>query len=157
MNDDVYAGLDPELRAFARADVKADSTSTGAATESPSPVSMQDAPLIAAAQSPEPELKDELEEMILKTKSRKAQVNAGALFNCALAEFELNQCFLTGSWWDKSQLCEVQKGAFWGCLEGNKKALNILGYGEASNSKAQNQALLEKADELVCGFISTIS
>lgn len=140
-SSDVYSDLDvdPELKAFARESNTIKSTST-----------KSQAPVLGDPKSKkEPELKDELSELVHNVKSRKSQVNAAAVFNCALAEYEVNQCFTTGSWWDKSKLCDVQKAAFWKCLEGNKKALYILGYGEAGNTPAQNEKLLETADDLV--------
>ncbi|CCG82801.1 Putative uncharacterized protein [Taphrina deformans PYCC 5710] len=139
---DVYADLDPELQAFARASTK---------EQADVPVqsgSDRQVPLNSASSTDEQSLGEELSRVISSSKSRKAQINAGAMFNCAIAEYELNECFTSGSWWDKSKLCEPQKNAFWDCLESNKKALKILGYAETGNTDAQNVKILEVADDL---------
>lgn len=144
--NDVYADLDPELKAFAKE----------RAGSSDIPIAHDD-PLSSAAlpqaqfrkENKEPDLSEELQNVINDTKTRKAQINNGAMFNCAEAQYELKRCFSDGSWWDKSKLCELQKGIFWDCLEANRKALTILGYGESGNSKEYDQQLLETADDLV--------
>lgn len=140
---DVYSDLDVDanVKAFARGD-----------GEAPSPPQQVPKDLSAVAPptvSEESNFRDEMDGIVKQVKTRKQKVNAGAMFNCALAEFELSQCFTNGSWWDKSKLCESQKSAFWSCLEGNKKALNILGYEEAGNTEEQNEKLLSMADDLV--------
>lgn len=133
---DVYANLDPKLQAFARKELDTpDTVKTDTASE----------PQYSSGN---------VDTARLNMKSRKSFINAGARFNCAIAEAELNECFTNGSWWDKAKLCELQKSTFWDCLEGNKKVLADIGYGEASNTEAENQTLLGRADDIV--FSSTL-
>lgn len=141
---DVYADLDPELKAFARD--RAAPSDVPITHESPASTASVSQPGTVAK---EPELSDELQTAINHTKTRKAQINSGAMFNCAEAQYELKRCFTEGSWWDKSKLCEMQKGIFWDCLEANRKALTVLGYGEFGNTQEYDQQLLETADDLV--------
>lgn len=140
---DIYADLDPELRAFAKSQSTNDREIP---RQDQSESSGLDDARSSSSEIPYPEQVDQAR---LLSKSRKTVVNAAAMFNCAIAEHELSQCFTTGSWWDKAKLCETQKAAFWDCLEGNKKALTILGYGESTNSDALNETLRDKADDLV--------
>lgn len=146
---DVYADLSPELQAFVSGSTENSPRSSETIDNSRTKILEQ-----RNALAPQPELKDSLSDAVAQGKTRKSQINAGAMFNCALAEYELNECFNTGSWWDKSKLCEMQKGAFWKCLESNRKALTVLGYGEPGNSAAQNEILLGAADDLVGKSIS---
>ena len=128
--DDFYAGIRPDLREFAH-------EQTGSPSKS------------STSQVKEEIQQQNIDEIRIMSKNRKAVINSAAMFNCAVAEAELNQCFKSGSWWDKAKLCEVQKGAFWSCLEGNKKLLQELGYGEVNNTADEDERLMDKADELV--------
>ncbi|ORY86185.1 hypothetical protein BCR37DRAFT_390985 [Protomyces lactucae-debilis] len=126
----VYDGLDADLKDFAQGKTpnagKADAHT---------------------ASGPRPTLGDTVDLVKQSTKARRSLVNAGAVFNCALAESELNECFRSGSWWDKAKLCEIQKKAFWECLSINKQELMNNGYGQYGNGEEKNAALLEQADE----------
>lgn len=140
--NDIYSDLDPEYQAIARGE----HVDMKSRPQDPSSHQSGDSKQTVSSNQSLPQ---KLDLAIADSKTRKAQINGGAMFNCALAEYELNRCFTTGSWWDKAKLCEVEKGAFWECLESNKKALRILGYGENGNSTAQNEKILGIADELV--------
>jgi hypothetical protein len=129
-NESVYEGLDADLKDFAQG-------------KSPAAIP-EDAQTAASIQASRNDAVDLYKQ---SSKSRKSFVNAGAVFNCAVAEYDLNECFRTGSWWDKAKLCELQKKTFWDCLNGNKQMLIANGYGEYGNTEAQNEALLADADD----------
>lgn len=61
-------------------------------------------------------------------KERKASIGNAALENCALQQWEVNDCFRTGTWGQRMKMCRDESRALDRCYEMNSRFLKALGY-----------------------------
>ncbi|CAG8476487.1 12074_t:CDS:2 [Ambispora leptoticha] len=80
---------------------------------------------------------------------QKRAITQGALLNCADLDWELRECFMRGTFWQRLTMCHEPRETFWKCVTRQKELLKELNYYAPSKSDQENQEILDKADSIV--------
>ncbi|KAF9186106.1 hypothetical protein BGZ51_002231 [Haplosporangium sp. Z 767] len=80
---------------------------------------------------------------------QKQAIHTAALGNCADLNMELSDCLTgrAGTWWDRATMCMKAKERLGKCCQLNKEFLQEKGFASEGNTPAQDQAILDYADD----------
>ncbi|KAH8816539.1 hypothetical protein F5884DRAFT_776589 [Xylogone sp. PMI_703] len=71
---------------------------------------------------------EKIDDILEGYKYRKAEIGRAALENCALEQWEVNECFRSGSWASRMTLCREENRSLERCFTMQSKFLKALGY-----------------------------
>ncbi|TGO86706.1 hypothetical protein BPOR_0282g00020 [Botrytis porri] len=148
-SQDPLKNLDPSLREFLKKEspVKYDSTksadTTTNTTEDPTKPSVPSQSLYPDGRyahlwktyQPQAEVEqaaksdaEKIQDVIEGYKYRKAEIGRAALENCALEQWDVNECFRSGGWQARLTMCRQQNRKLERCYTMQGKFLKALGY-----------------------------
>ena len=91
---------------------------------------------------------EKLQDIVDTYKTRKAAVQRAALENCAVENIAITDCYLHGSWADRSTMCRTQNRALERCFTMQAKFLKSLGYLSLERSEEDEERIQMHADTL---------